>query len=73
MLKAQKVFLAPKFQRSLYFKNILYFEALNACLSSISLYMLSFLEAPKGFIKKADLHRIEWFGMKQMARKGIIW
>jgi hypothetical protein len=29
----------------------------NACLSSISLYMLSFLEAPKGFIKKADLHR----------------
>jgi hypothetical protein len=29
----------------------------NACLSSITLYMLSFLEAPKGFIKKADLHR----------------
>jgi hypothetical protein len=29
----------------------------NACLSSISVYMVSFLEAPKGFIKKAELHR----------------
>jgi mannosylglycoprotein endo-beta-mannosidase len=29
----------------------------NACLSSIALYMLSFLEAPKGFINKADMHR----------------
>jgi hypothetical protein len=28
----------------------------NSCLSSISLYMLSFLEAPKGFIRKARLH-----------------
>jgi hypothetical protein len=25
----------------------------NACLSSISLYMLSFLKEPKGFIKKS--------------------
>jgi hypothetical protein len=29
----------------------------NACLSSIALYMLSFLEVPKGFISKADMHR----------------
>jgi hypothetical protein len=29
----------------------------NACLSSISLYMLSFLETPKGFIKKAGTYR----------------
>jgi hypothetical protein len=28
----------------------------NACLSSISPYMLSFLETPKGFIRKASLH-----------------
>jgi hypothetical protein len=29
----------------------------NACLGSISLYMLSFLEVSKGFMKKADMHR----------------
>jgi hypothetical protein len=29
----------------------------NACLSSITLYMLSFLEAPKDFLKKADIIR----------------
>jgi hypothetical protein len=29
----------------------------NACLSSISLYKVSFVEAPKGFIKKAYMHR----------------
>jgi hypothetical protein len=29
----------------------------NACLTSICLYMLSFLEAPKGFIHRADIHR----------------
>jgi hypothetical protein len=29
----------------------------NACLTSIYLYMLSFMEAPKGFINKADIHR----------------
>jgi hypothetical protein len=34
----------------------------NACLTSICLYMLSFLEAPKGFIDRADIHgkRIVW-------------
>jgi hypothetical protein len=30
----------------------------NACLSSITLYMLSFMEAPKGFLMKADIIRI---------------
>ena len=30
----------------------------NACLSSIPLYMLSFLEDPKGVIKKMNVHRI---------------
>jgi hypothetical protein len=30
---------------------------INACLSSIALYILSFLEAPKGFINKEDMHR----------------
>jgi hypothetical protein len=29
----------------------------NSCLNINSLYMLSFLEAPKDFIEKADLHR----------------
>jgi hypothetical protein len=29
----------------------------NACLSSIALCMLSFLEAPNGFINKAYMHR----------------
>jgi hypothetical protein len=29
----------------------------KACLSSISLYMLSFLKEPKGFIKKIDMYR----------------
>jgi hypothetical protein len=29
----------------------------NACLTSICLYMLSFLEAPKGFIQRTDIHR----------------
>jgi hypothetical protein len=29
----------------------------NSCLTSICLYMLSFLEAPKGFIHRADIHR----------------
>jgi hypothetical protein len=27
----------------------------NACLTSICLYMLSFLDAPKGFIHRADM------------------
>ena len=29
----------------------------NACLSSLPLFMLSFLEAPKGVLKKWDIHR----------------
>jgi hypothetical protein len=32
-------------------------DLFNACLTSICLYMISFLESPKGFINKADLHR----------------
>jgi hypothetical protein len=29
----------------------------NACMSSITLYMLSFLEVSKGFLKKAYIYR----------------
>jgi hypothetical protein len=45
----------------------------NACLASICLYMLSFLEAPKGFINKADIHRKRMLGKRLMTRKGITW
>jgi hypothetical protein len=44
----------------------------NACMNNINLYMLSFLEAPKGFLKKANIYikRMIW---EEMDDRNIIW
>jgi hypothetical protein len=46
----------------------------NACLNSIPLYMLSFLEAPKGFIKKVDIHRkrMVWQELEEKKRYHLV-
>jgi hypothetical protein len=46
----------------------------NACLSSIPLYVLSFLEAPKVFIKKADIHRkrMVWQELEEKNRSVLV-
>jgi hypothetical protein len=45
----------------------------NACLSSITLYMISFLEAPKGFIQKADIIRKRMIWQEMEDKKNITW
>jgi hypothetical protein len=45
----------------------------NACLSSITLYMLSFLEALKGFLMKADIIRKRMIGQNWKTRTSITW
>jgi hypothetical protein len=46
----------------------------NACLSSITLYMLSFLQAPKGFLKKADIvmKRMIWQEMDDKKKYHLV-
>jgi hypothetical protein len=43
-------------------------------LTSICLYMLSFLEAPKGFIHRADIHRkrMVWQELDDMKRYHLV-
>jgi hypothetical protein len=46
----------------------------NACLNSITLYMLSFMQAPKGFLKKADIvmKRMIWQEMDEKKKYHLV-